>query len=186
MLLWSNCNLCAISFYLYAAYEPLGSGIDIDRMSTPTFVNLEIKRLHHHQYLILSINSLSHFKCAGIIMCTKIFFLQRISVPEYWNLFLTAHIWFVKWTEQVIVVYKKYYIIFILLFSPPPFKWNVKWFFPNIFKKYTHVLKYSLFVARSLQTTTARNTCAEMSINFLNNEYIPPFNSQVSPTRRMF
>lgn len=28
-LLWSNCNLCAISFFLY---EPLGSDTDIDRM----------------------------------------------------------------------------------------------------------------------------------------------------------
>lgn len=45
-------------------------------------------------------------------------------------------------------------------------------------------IRYSLFVPYRQHNSTqanARNTCAEMSINFLNNEYIPLFNSQVSP-----
>lgn len=86
-------------------------------------------------------------------------FLQRISVPEYWNLFLTAPIWFVKWTEQVIVVYKKYYIIFILLFSPPPPS-NEMWsdFFP-IFSKNIHMylnIRYSLLVPYRQQLQETR------------------------------
>lgn len=126
------------------------------------------------------------------------FFLHSISVSEYLNPFRSVCIWFFKPSELgFFVVYTKYYIMFILLFSPHPHphtlpphpkKWFLKCeviFFPIFSEMYTcteiFVIHCSFLTDNNSTQANARNTCAEMSINFLNNEYIPLFNSQVSP-----
>lgn len=116
-------------------------------------------------------------------MCTKIIFYI-----EYLNLFRSVYIWFVKSTEQVIVVYTKYCIIFILLCLPPKNNLFLKCeviFFQYFQKIYIcteiFAIRCSFLTDNNSTQANARNTCAEMSINFLNNEYILLFNSQVSP-----
>lgn len=133
------------------------------------------------------------------------FFLHSISVSKYLNPFRSVCILFLKPTELgfFFVVYTKYYIMFILLFSPhphphplpsPPKKMIFEMWsniFSNIFKKYTHVLKYSLFVVRSLQTTTAPRRMRETRVpkcqltSLITSIFLSLIH-RCPPTRRMF
>lgn len=134
----------------------------------------------------------------------KYFFLHSISVSEYLNPFRSVCIWFFKPTELGFfcslhkILHNVYFIIFTTPPPPSPTPTPQKmifemWsnIFSNIFKKYTHVLKYSLFIVRSLQTTTAPRRMRETRVpkcqltSLITSIFLSLIH-RCPPTRRMF